>query len=157
MDSKKCTLTVSVTRADKPRGRSHQGVCSTYLASLVPGKDKVPIFVRASTFRPPWAPSSQPTGQTPVLSAIPAPGQIPPINRSRSESKLQDAEMPVIMIGPGTGIAPFRGFLEEARHLTQLGIKIGKLYLFFGCQKRDRDYIYRVSLHTAFYLIVSIG
>jgi sulfite reductase (NADPH) flavoprotein alpha-component len=44
----------------------------------------------------------------------------------------------MIMVGPGTGIAPFRAFLEE-RQAT--GAK-GKNWLFFGDQKRDADFLY---------------
>ncbi len=49
---------------------------------------------------------------------------------------------PMIMVGPGTGIAPFRAFLEE-RQAT--GAK-GKNWLFFGDQKRDTDFLYREQL-----------
>lgn len=49
-----------------------------------------------------------------------------------------DDTVPMIMVGPGTGIAPFRAFLEE-RHA--LGAK-GKNWLFFGDQHRETDFIY---------------
>lgn len=47
-------------------------------------------------------------------------------------------DTPMIMVGPGTGIAPFRAFLEE-RQAT--GAK-GKNWLFFGDQKRAADFLY---------------
>jgi len=47
-------------------------------------------------------------------------------------------EAPIIMVGPGTGIAPFRAFLEE-REVT--GAK-GKNWLFFGDQKKAHDFLY---------------
>lgn len=51
-------------------------------------------------------------------------------------------ETPVIMIGPGTGLAPFRGFVQE-RHLTRQENKnVGDTILYFGCRKRSEDYIY---------------
>lgn len=50
-----------------------------------------------------------------------------------------DGNTPVIMVGPGTGIAPFRAFLEE-RQVT--GAK-GPNWLFFGDQHASCDYIYR--------------
>lgn len=49
-----------------------------------------------------------------------------------------NGDTPMIMVGPGTGIAPFRAFLEE-RQAT--GAK-GRHWLFFGDQKKDTDYLY---------------
>lgn len=49
-----------------------------------------------------------------------------------------DRTKPVIMVGPGTGIAPFRAFLEE-REATGAP---GKNWLFFGDQKRSSDFLY---------------
>jgi sulfite reductase (NADPH) flavoprotein alpha-component len=49
-----------------------------------------------------------------------------------------NGETPMIMVGPGTGIAPFRAFLEER---LATGAK-GKNWLFFGDQKKDTDFLY---------------
>ncbi len=51
----------------------------------------------------------------------------------------EDQSLPLIMIGPGTGVAPFRAFLQE-RHA--LGAK-GKNWLFFGSQREKCDYAYK--------------
>ncbi|MEO1318251.1 MAG: sulfite reductase subunit alpha, partial [Pseudomonadota bacterium] len=51
----------------------------------------------------------------------------------------EDDDRPMIMVGPGTGIAPFRAFLEERRERGAGGMN----WLFFGDQHRDRDFIYR--------------
>ncbi|HSI14264.1 MAG TPA: sulfite reductase subunit alpha, partial [Chthoniobacter sp.] len=53
-----------------------------------------------------------------------------------------NGDVPVIMCGPGTGIAPFRAFLEERR---ATGAK-GRNWLFFGDQKRSTDYLYQEQL-----------
>jgi len=53
-----------------------------------------------------------------------------------------DPQAPVIMIGPGTGIAPFRAFLEE-RAATGTG---GQSWLFFGNQHFEFDFLYRDEL-----------
>lgn len=53
-----------------------------------------------------------------------------------------DGSKPVIMVGPGTGIAPFRAFLEERR---ASGAK-GRNWLFFGDQREATDYLYRDEL-----------
>lgn len=50
-----------------------------------------------------------------------------------------DAATPMIMVGPGTGIAPFRGFLQERRALGHTG----RNWLFFGEQRRAENYYYR--------------
>jgi sulfite reductase (NADPH) flavoprotein alpha-component len=55
-----------------------------------------------------------------------------------------DPDAPMIMIGPGTGIAPFRGFLHERR---ALGAK-GKNWLFFGERSATTDYLYRDELEA---------
>jgi sulfite reductase (NADPH) flavoprotein alpha-component len=51
----------------------------------------------------------------------------------------EDLNTPIIMIGPGTGIAPFRAFLQERQ---ALGAK-GKNWLFFGAQREKCDYAYQ--------------
>lgn len=51
-------------------------------------------------------------------------------------------DAPMIMVGPGTGIAPFRAFLQERK---QRGAK-GKNWLFFGDQHRANDFIYEQEL-----------
>jgi sulfite reductase (NADPH) flavoprotein alpha-component len=70
----------------------------------------------------------------------------------------EDTDAPVIMIGPGTGIAPFRAFLEE----RQVAGHKGDNWLFFGEQRSVSDYLYKdqflgmekdgflTKLHTAF-------
>jgi sulfite reductase (NADPH) flavoprotein alpha-component len=51
----------------------------------------------------------------------------------------EDQSVPLIMIGPGTGIAPFRAFLQERQ---ARGAK-GKNWLFFGAQREKCDYAYK--------------
>lgn len=52
-----------------------------------------------------------------------------------------DPDTPVIMIGPGTGVAPFRAFIEE-REETGAG---GKTWLFFGDRRFRTDFLYQVE------------
>jgi NADPH-ferrihemoprotein reductase len=60
---------------------------------------------------------------------------------------LPSTNIPVIMVGPGTGIAPFVGFMEE-RELTSAERKSEEVpwHLFFGCRKRNSDFIYRETI-----------
>ena len=57
-----------------------------------------------------------------------------------------DPAKPVIMIGPGTGLAPFRAFLQERAVAKAAGKKLGPAMLFFGCRHPDQDFIYREEL-----------
>jgi sulfite reductase (NADPH) flavoprotein alpha-component len=53
-----------------------------------------------------------------------------------------DPSKPIIMIGPGTGIAPFRAFLHERQTIKAPG----RNWLFFGHQRRDFDFFYEEEL-----------
>ena len=80
----------------------------------------------------------------------------------RSQFRLPNRpQTPVIMIGPGTGLAPFRGFIQERAWQKEEGKAVGETHLFFGCRHQNKDYIYKeelekfaedgvLTLHTAF-------
>lgn len=56
----------------------------------------------------------------------------------------KDSDTPMIMVGPGTGIAPFRAFLEERR---AIGAR-GRNWLLFGDQRAVTDFLYREELES---------
>ena len=102
-------LTVASVRYES-HGRSHKGVCSTFLADLVNDETKVRCFFTTNkVFRMP-----------------------------------EDNSLPMIMVGPGTGIAPFRAFLQERQYRKAHG----KNWLFFGDRNAATDYIYRDELES---------
>ena len=164
---KRLSLTVSVLTHHKTRGRKQRGLCSGYLASLRPDKDSVAIFIRPSGFRLPKArPSSTPPAASTAAAGGAAVSAAPPVS-SPAVASLP----PVLMVGPGTGLAPFRGFLQEATaqkggltppvHSNGAGNEVvaappppppcgyGDLHLFFGCRSSTKDFIYREELLRA--------
>ncbi len=102
-------LTVASVRYDS-HGRTHKGVCSTFLADLVDTTTDVRCFFTPNkVFRVP-----------------------------------EDNSLPMIMVGPGTGIAPFRAFLQE----RQTRQATGKNWLFFGDRNAETDFIYQEELEA---------
>jgi len=76
-----------------------------------------------------------------------------PIHVRRSTFRLPtNPKSPVIMIGPGTGVAPFRGFVQERVALARRSIEKngpdalaewGTISLFYGCRKSTEDFLYK--------------
>jgi cytochrome P450/NADPH-cytochrome P450 reductase len=84
------------------------------------------------------------------------------VRETKAGFRLPDDPLaPIIMIGPGTGLAPFRGFLQERAARKSAGATLGPAMLFFGCRHPDQDFLYAAELkqfaaegiaelHTAF-------
>ena len=72
-----------------------------------------------------------------------APGEpVPVFVRPSDGFRLAPPDRPIIMIGPGTGVAPFRAFLQERRATGATG----RNWLFFGNPRRDSDFLFEDEL-----------
>lgn len=58
----------------------------------------------------------------------------------------ENPHVPMIMVGAGTGMAPFRGFLQERESLRARGVPIASSLLFLGCRDPEDDLLYADEL-----------
>lgn len=116
---------------------------ATVTVGLVKGIEKT---VESSAFT--YLDSKEYRGVSSGFLADVRPGQLVEISIGTNDRfRLpEDPSTPVIMIGPGTGIAPFRGFYQaiEAEKETRRRPAM----LFFGC-RNEQDYLYRSELESA--------
>ena len=65
------------------------------------------------------------------------------IRKSTFHLPTRDKKRPMIMIGPGTGVAPMIGFLHRKLKWAEQGNELGDCHFYFGCRKASEDYIYQ--------------
>jgi NADPH-ferrihemoprotein reductase len=118
---------------------------------MVPGRDQpfrgvVTNYLLALKQKQNGDPNPEPFGQTYEITGPrnKYDGVHVPVHIRHSNFKLpSDPSKPVIMVGPGTGVAPFRGFIQERARQVQDGVDVGKTLLFFGCRKSTEDFVYK--------------
>jgi cytochrome P450/NADPH-cytochrome P450 reductase len=59
-----------------------------------------------------------------------------------------DPGLPMILVGPGTGFAPLRGFLQERAAQKAAGSRVGPILLFFGCRHPEHDWLCREEVEA---------
>jgi sulfite reductase (NADPH) flavoprotein alpha-component len=80
-----------------------------------------------------------------LAERVPTGGAVPVfVHHNKNFRPPANPDAPMIMVGPGTGIAPFRAFLEERK---ASGAK-GKNWLFFGDQRAATDYLFKGEIET---------
>ncbi|XP_058275694.1 methionine synthase reductase isoform X4 [Hirundo rustica] len=117
--------------AGPSRPVSRKGVCTGWLAKLVapllhPSKNSLDTKGESSP--------------TEKISIFPRP--------NNAFHLPADPSVPFIMVGPGTGISPFIGFLQHRQKLREQHTdwEFGETWLFFGCRHQDRDYLFKDEL-----------
>jgi len=112
------SVTVSVVSGISPTGRRHLGCCSNFLRD-----------------QPRQLPTSVHPSHTMMVCAY--------VKRTGAMFQLPDsADTPIIMIGPGTGVAPMRGFIQD-----RVACGATENVLFFGCRD-EGEHIYRNELEA---------
>ncbi|EEB11242.1 NADPH--cytochrome P450, putative [Pediculus humanus corporis] len=112
-------VTAVLVQYETPTNRVNKGVATSWLKTLVPagGEGEEKEFPSA------------------------------PIFIRKSQFRLPTRmQTPIIMIGPGTGLAPFRGFIQERHLAKEEGKPIGDTILYFGCRKKSEDFLYKEEL-----------
>ena len=117
---------------------------ATITVGLVEGKETA---VESSAFTNPGLETFH--GVSSGFLADVRPGQLVEINIGRNDRfRLpKNPSTPAIMIGPGTGVAPFRGFIQ-ALGAEKTNNQQRPAMLFFGC-RNEKDYLYRSELESA--------
>ena len=141
-DCRKLDIVFNVIQIPQAQGRMfpRRGVCTGWLQDMVNSSE---ASKKASV--------NNVMVWTKFLSAA-YPLQVHVFGRKKKDFRHPpDLSQPIIMVGPGTGVAPLRGFLQRRKDLIQKRRKDGDSsegdsswsWLFFGCRHQEADYLFR--------------
>lgn len=86
---------------------------------------------------------------TQMLKNLTAGAEVPAfVRKSIFHLPLKAKTRPLVMIGPGTGVAPLIGFCQRRQAWREKNHDIGPCMFFFGCRKKNEDYIYQQELEN---------
>lgn len=135
-------ITAVVVQYETPTGRVNKGVATTYLKGLVPYPRLNNTNSKLNDKQLQNGHDNNSEDEEDQVNRI-----VVPIFIRKSQFRLPTkSEIPVIMVGPGTGLAPFRGFIQERQYQRDDGRDVGQTVLYFGCRKQSEDYIYEDEL-----------
>ena len=152
-------IAFSVVSWTTPKGRKRQGLCTNWLHALCQE----------------WSATAQQMSEQMSHDMVPGPEFSIFVAPSKGFKLPEDSGRPIIMVGPGTGVAPFVGFIQhrntlaEERHAEHIAMAdrcmgfwrglsfkvqdecieqapIGAMTLFFGCRGAELDFLYKKEL-----------
>ncbi|OQR94143.1 NADPH-cytochrome P450 reductase [Thraustotheca clavata] len=132
--SNRIHVTLGVIESKMNDGRLFRGVCSNFLSNM-----ELPNSNQEKVKRP------NPYGEQGRKQVRQWPTSRVTIRKSTFKLP-SDPSTPIIMVGPGTGIAPMRAFLQERESQRVAGQTVGPTVLFFGCRRSTEDYLYADEL-----------
>eukprot|EP00904_Undaria_pinnatifida_P010755 jgi/Undpi1/680/HiC_scaffold_10.g04144.m1 len=117
-------ITVALLEQERSQGRVYRGICSSFLSQTMPHRKLA-------------SDAAIDEGSRCRVFVRESTFRLPP-----------DPATPILMIGPGTGVAPMRALLQERAWQKAQGVDVGSNVLYFGCRCRNEDYIYKDELEA---------
>lgn len=136
LDKDHISLTVAVESFPIPNtNREFNGVATNYLVYLASQLKDKPLRLCSRSTHIEYHTRGSGWEQAPAVTMFVRPSTF------RLPS---DPSVPVLMIGPGTGVAPFRGFVRERLTLARQGsVNLATMTLLYGCRTPEDDFLYQ--------------